>query len=134
MLIGEFHRYFPGFEHDTPVMAFTKNPFRFPVEDFSEDEEDNQEEFLEMIHDSSAKISFEDETLGKFWAKMQNAYPKITANPLKLLTAFPSTYLSKSAFSSVVALKTKARNRLLDLESDLRCAISKINPDIQSIV
>nr|XP_039255210.1 protein FAM200A-like [Styela clava] len=110
MLIEEFHRYFPGFEHDTPVMAFTKNLFRFPVEDFSEDEEDNQEEFLEMIHDSSAKFSFEDETLSKFWAKMQNAYPKITAKPLKFLTAFPSTYLCESAFSSVVALKTKARN------------------------
>ena len=133
-LINEFYRYFSGFEHNTPVIAFTRNPFKYSVEDFPEDEQAIQEEFLDLIHDSSAKGSLDDETLDKFWAMMQNTYPKVAAKPLALLTAFPSTYLCESAFLSIVTIKTKARNKLLDVESDLRCAVSKIKPDIASIV
>ena len=48
---------------------------------------------------------------------------------LKALTliGFPSTYLRESAFSTVVVhvMKSQAGNRLLDIEPDLRCAISK---------
>uniref|UniRef100_H2Z8T6 BRCT domain-containing protein n=1 Tax=Ciona savignyi TaxID=51511 RepID=H2Z8T6_CIOSA len=50
---------------------------------------------------------------------------------LSLLTAFSSTYLCESAFSNVVTIKTKARNSMLNLESDLRCAISKLKPDVK---
>jgi len=66
---------------------------------------------------------------------MEKAYPKVAEKPLTLLTTvFPSTYLCESAFSNVVAVITKARNRLLDLDSVLRCVISKIIPCISSIV
>ena len=54
-LIKEFHHYFPGFEHNTPVMVFTRNPFKYSVKDLLEDEQAIQEEFLGLIHDSSAK-------------------------------------------------------------------------------
>lgn len=133
-LTCEFHRYFPSIEADTPTMALTRNPFRFPVAGVQEDEENTQEQFLELIHDSAAKASFEDNTLDKFWAIMMNIYPKVAAKPLSLLTAFTSTYLCESAFSNVVTIKTKARNSMLNLESDLRCAISKVKPDIKLIV
>ena len=133
-LTCEFHRYFLFIEDDTPTMALTRNPFRFPVAGVQDDEENTQEQFLEMIHDSAAKASFEDNTLGKFWAIMMNIYPKVAAKPLSLLTAFSSTYLCESAFSNVVTIKTKARNSMLNLESDLRCAISKLKPDIKLIV
>ena len=88
----EFHRYLPSIEADTPTMALTRNPFRFPVAGVQEDEENTQEQFLELIHDSAAKASFEDNTLDKFWAIMMNTYPKVAAKPLSLLTAFSSTY------------------------------------------
>ena len=81
-LIKEFHRSFPGFERKTPVMAFTRNPFKYSVEDLPEDEQAIQEEFLDLIDDSSAKASFDNETLDKFWAMMQNTYPKVAAKPL----------------------------------------------------
>jgi len=87
-----------------------------------------------MIHDSTVKASFEDESLEKFWGMMEKVYPNVAEKPLTLLTVFPSTYLCESAFSSVVVVKTKARNRLLDLDSDLRCAISKIAPRISLII
>ena len=113
-------------------MILTKNPFRLSVEDFSEDPDETIQEFLDMIHSSTAKASFEDESLVNFWMMMEKAYPKVARKPLSLLAVFPSTYLCESAFSSVV--KTKAQNRLLDLDSALRRAISKIAPHISSIV
>ena len=72
-----------------------------------------------MIHDLTVKASFEDESLENFWLMMEKAYPKVAEKPLTLLTVFPSTYLCESAFSSVVAVTTKARNRLLDLDCGL---------------
>ena len=120
-------------------MALTRNPFRVSVKDLSskhneEEGQGIQEEFLDMIHDSTAKNYFEDESLEKFWGKMEKAYPKNSKKSLTLLTVFPSTYLCGSAFSSCIAIKTKARNRLLDLVSNLRCAFSKITPCISSLV
>ena len=93
-LIKEFHRYFPGFEHNTPVWTFTGNPFNYSAEDLSEDEQAKQEKLLDFIYDSSVKA---------FLMKMmQNTYSKVAAKPLALLTAFPSTYFCESAFSSIV--------------------------------
>ena len=65
-LIKEFHRYFPDVECDTPLMTFTRNPFRVSVEDIPDQNDSSQEEFLDMIHDSTIKTSFEDESLEKF--------------------------------------------------------------------
>ena len=87
-LTCEFHRYFPSIEADTPAMALTRYPFRFPVAGVQEDEENTQEQFLEMIYDSAAKASFEDNTLDKFWAIMMNTYPKVAAKPLSLADCF----------------------------------------------
>ena len=109
-LMEEFHLYFSGFEHNTPVMAFTRNPFKYSVEDLPEDEQAIQEEFLHLIHDSSAKASFDDETRDKFWAMMQNMYSKVAAKPLALLTAFPSTYVAAFAgqlFQALLPSKQK---------------------------
>ena len=87
-----------------------------------------------MIHNLTVKAFFEDENLEKFWVMMQRAYTKVAKKPITLLTVFPFIYLCESAFTSVVAVKKKARNKLLDLDSDLRCATPKITPRISSIV
>jgi len=118
------------------MMALTRNPFRVSVEDFSDEQNEDegiQEEFLDLIHDSTVEASFEDEGLEKFWGTMEKAFPKVTEKPRILLTVFPSTYLCASAFPTGVAVMTKTRNTLLDLDSDLRCVISKIAPRISSI-
>ena len=61
-----------------------------------------------------------------FWATMYGSYPRVAVAALTLLVSFPSTYLCESAFSSMVQIKTKSRDRLIDLESDLRCAIEAL--------
>ena len=100
--------------------GISKKPSQSLLEDFpNEQNEDEgiQEEFLGMIHDSTVKASIEDESLEKLWGMMEKGYPKVAEKPLTLLTVFPSTYLCESAFSSVVAVETKAWNRSLDLDS-----------------
>ncbi len=50
------------------------------------------------------------------------------------LIAFLSTYLVESGFSRVSQLLTKYRNRLNIVErGDLRLALSKLEPDIQTL-
>ena len=56
-LIDEFHCWFCDFEHDTPLMIFPKNPFRFPAERYPR---------TEFGVDLSARDYFEDSTLDKF--------------------------------------------------------------------
>lgn len=93
-LIEEFHRYFPGFEQDTLLMALTRNPFRVSIENIpSEEDEDIQGKFLDMIHESFFEASFEDETLGKFWGMMGKAYPKTCAKTTNIVNYVPF-YLS----------------------------------------
>jgi len=41
-LIEEFHHYFPGVEHDTPMMPLTRNPFRVSAEDFPNERNEDE--------------------------------------------------------------------------------------------
>ena len=71
--------------------------------------------------------------LSSFWIAMLVSYPIISEIALKLLMPFPSTYMCESAFSSMLVIKTKARNRL-ELEADLRCCLSATQPRIGKLV
>ena len=46
---------------------------------------------------------------------------------------FGSTYMCKAAFSKLIAIKTKYRNKL-EVEGDLRCTLSGIKPRIKELV
>ena len=133
-LLDEFQRYFPDFKHNNPTIEFTWDPFNFRVDNFPEEAEDIEEQFLDLVHDSAAKAVFAEKSLNAFWATMYGSYPRVAVAALTLLIAFPSTHLCESAFSSMVQIKTKSRNRLIDLESGLRCAISKVEPNIEALV
>ena len=89
-----------------------------------------QEEFLELIHDHSAKDGFDSMELESFGVQMKCMYPLLSKKAMKLLIPFSSTYLCKAGFSSAVVIKTKFRNKL-ELEDDLRCLLSTIEPRIK---
>ena len=50
---------------------------------------------------------------------MRNNYLELTCNALQVLLPFSSTYLCESAFSTLVK-----SNKLSNVESDLRCALT----------
>ncbi|XP_068207495.1 protein FAM200C-like [Palaemon carinicauda] len=88
-----------------------------------------QEEAVDLKCDSSVKRDFETIKLEEFWVKYLPMYPKVGEEALRVILPFSSTYLCEAGFSALVVLKTKQRNRL-DVENDLRCALSSFNTRI----
>ena len=64
---------------------------------------------------------------------MAGVYPDLSKIILKLLLPFPTTYRSEAAFSTLVNVKTKSRNRLKTVTHDMRVALSKTVPDIVAL-
>ena len=126
----EFIRYFPDIDEKREAWKFIRSPFQCEVGDVSSEVQD---EFLELKFNSTAKDDFKELDLGMFWVKYLSVYPLISHQALRILTMFGSTYLCEAAFSTLVVVKTKYRNRL-NVEGDLRCALSGIQPRIQELV
>ena len=90
-----------------------------------------QEEFIELTNSSSDKDIHETQDLVTFWLAMRNNYLQLTCNALQVLLPFPSTYLCESAFS----IHLSNRNKLSNVEADLRCALTNtIKPRIKQLV
>ncbi|XP_076045277.1 zinc finger BED domain-containing protein 5-like [Oratosquilla oratoria] len=115
-LKSEFVRYFPDIDDKREAWKFIRNPFQCEVADVAEQV---QEEFLELKFDSTAKEDFKDMDLETFWVKYLHVYPLTSHQALRILTMFGSTYMCETAFSTLVSIKTKYRNRL-NVEGDLR--------------
>uniref|UniRef100_A0A0L8GAF4 HAT C-terminal dimerisation domain-containing protein n=1 Tax=Octopus bimaculoides TaxID=37653 RepID=A0A0L8GAF4_OCTBM len=118
----EFIRYFPDIDES--------NPFQCEVTDVLDEV---QEEFLELKFNSPAKEDFKELDLETFWIKYLPLYPLILHQAHWILAMFGSTYLCEAAFSTLIADKTKYRNRL-NVERDLHCALFGIQPCIQDFV
>ncbi|XP_064104359.1 zinc finger BED domain-containing protein 5-like [Macrobrachium nipponense] len=127
---AEFIRYFPDIDDKREAWKFIRNPFQCEEADVADEV---QEEFLELKFNSTAKEDFKDMDLETFWVKYLPVYPLISHQALRILTMFGSTYLCETGFSTLVAIKTKYRNHL-NVEGDLRCALSSIRPRIQDLV
>ena len=91
-----------------------------------------QEEFLELKFNSSTEEDFKKLYLETFWVTYLPVYHLISHQALRSLTMFGSTYLCEAAFSTLVVVKTKYRNKP-NIEGDLRCALSGIRPRIQDL-
>ena len=55
-----------------------------------------------------------------------------TQKSLKITTSFVSTYLCERGFSTLVQIKTKARNKL-DVQDHMRLAVSRTQPRIKKL-
>uniref|UniRef100_UPI00358EA1AE protein FAM200C-like n=1 Tax=Myxine glutinosa TaxID=7769 RepID=UPI00358EA1AE len=129
-LKADFIRYFPDFDEKRKTWKFIRNPFQCDVADVSDGV---QEEFLELKFNSSAEDDFEILDLETFWVKYLPVYPLISLQAVRILTMFGSTYLCEAAFSALVAVKTKYRSKL-NVEGDLRCALSGTRPQIPDLI
>ena len=131
LLKQEFERYFPDLnDTDLPQWKLTRNPFRIN-EDILPD--CLQEEFLELKHNSNAKDDFEAMAIMDFWVKYTPIYQKVGNLAIRTLVPFSSTYMCESGFAALANIKTVARNKL-DLEADLRCALSDTKPQFKLLV
>lgn len=128
-LSDEFKRYFPN-SCDNKIYRLATDPFHIDIDVLPEI---LQEQALEIKNNSAAKYDFENMDNPSFWVKYLKVYPRLAEETLKLLLPFSSTYLCEKAFSAVVVIKTKYRNKL-DITGDLRCALSSVEPRISIIV
>uniref|UniRef100_A0A0L8FSM9 HAT C-terminal dimerisation domain-containing protein n=1 Tax=Octopus bimaculoides TaxID=37653 RepID=A0A0L8FSM9_OCTBM len=126
----EFIRYVPDIDEKREAWKFIRNPFQCEVTNVLDEV---QEEFLELKFNSPAKEDFKELDLETFWIKYLPVYLLISYQTLRVLAMFRSTYLCEAVFSTLVAVKTKYRNRL-SVERYLRCALSGIQPLIQDLV
>ncbi|KAF2356296.1 hypothetical protein FHG87_012948 [Trinorchestia longiramus] len=129
-LAEEFMHYFPDVSMENSLWTLVQNLFNTDVELLLES---LQEEAIDLKCDSSAKRDFETMKLEEFWVKYLRMYPKVGEKTLRVILPFSSTYLCEAGFSALVVLKTKQRNRL-DVENDLRRALSSFNPRISDLV
>ncbi|KAF3847255.1 hypothetical protein F7725_020283 [Dissostichus mawsoni] len=108
------------------------DPFIAKVEDV--EYLDCEDELTDIQADSLSKKYFQEKGFKKFWiVKGPSLAPKLTLHATtRIILPFSTTYLSETAFSALVAIKTKARNTL-DVHNDFRLAVTHITPDIPSL-
>ncbi len=80
---------------------------------------------MEITNDGGFKNVFDSMSISGFLIKVKAEHPNISIRALKLLLPFPTTYLCKAGFSTLVLIKTKQRNRL-DVENTIRVSLSNI--------
>ncbi|XP_067949840.1 protein FAM200A-like [Watersipora subatra] len=130
-LIAEFERYFPKLDpRNEQLMSLTRYPFRRNVHKILEQ---LQEEFLELTNNFALKDDFKELSIEHFWVQAQRLYPNISLAAFKMLIPFASTYLCESEFLAMLTIKSKSRNRL-EVEADLRCALSTTTHNIKILV
>ena len=83
-----------------------------------------QEQSIDFINDGGAKHVFREMSCSEFWIEMAQAYPDVAKIALKLLTPFLTTNEREAAFSTLLAIKIKSRNRLA-ATNDMRVALAK---------
>ena len=125
VLADKFKYYFP--EVSGKEMNLVRNSFSCSV-DSTPDE--LQDELINLQHDSTAKYLLDDSTVKEFWIHMINSYSNVAKVALRLLLPFASRYLCKSGISTMLFIKTAHRNRL-ELEDDIRCALSETSPHME---
>ena len=96
-----------------------------------------QEELLQLRYDEESKRNFNNGGYMQLWQnkKMSNVYPNMWKKILKLLIAFPTSYLVESGFSAVNHILTKNRNALKITErGGIRLFLTKFEPNILNLV
>ncbi|XP_071056563.1 zinc finger BED domain-containing protein 5-like [Onthophagus taurus] len=88
-----------------------------------------QEQLLELPANEFLKNKHKECSLASFWLQMQQLYPNLTEKVLKHVLPFPTSYLCEVAFSALVDIKSKKRNRILDVEPHLRLKLTNREPD-----
>lgn len=129
-LIATYNAYFP---EEFSKYSWIQNPFadiEVAPEDFTVKE---KEQFYELNCDSELQQKFSKMSLMDFWVERRADYAEIADKAIRFLLPFTTSYLCETAFSSLVYLKNKYRNRLISVENDLRLRLSNLKPDISKL-
>lgn len=90
-------------------------------------------QFFGLCEENINKIDFENIQLTHNLQKVDGEYPLLSEKALKILIRFSTIYRCGREFLITMTMKTKSRN-LLDLEHDVRCALSDVELNIKQII
>ncbi|KAE8280105.1 SCAN domain-containing protein 3 [Larimichthys crocea] len=123
-----FQRYFPV--QDPTQYDWIQDPFSAtPPAEFSTTE---NEQFIDVTSDSTMRLEFKSKTLAAFWIGVEKDFPLLGKRALATLLPFATSYLCEIGFSAVASIKTKYRSKL-DIENELRVAVSQLQPRFEKI-
>ncbi|VVC45729.1 Hypothetical protein CINCED_3A010571 [Cinara cedri] len=95
---------------------------------------DTHNQLIELSADKILQLQFASQDLNKIWIARKNEYGSLVTEELKILIPFATSYLCEKEFSSMVAIKTKYRNRLsLELTYFYVC-VSDVEPQIRQLL
>ncbi|CAK9818805.1 SCAN domain-containing protein 3 [Anthophora quadrimaculata] len=127
---SSFRNYFPSSDSGS---NWIKDPFNMAVTNAKHLSILEQDILVELLCDTSLKLQFNKTELTIFWLLLRSDYPALANKALQHLIPFCATYLCEQAFSVLLYMKSKYRNKL-NVEADLRIKISNIEPDIAILV
>uniref|UniRef100_A0A673H030 HAT C-terminal dimerisation domain-containing protein n=1 Tax=Sinocyclocheilus rhinocerous TaxID=307959 RepID=A0A673H030_9TELE len=81
----------------------------------------------DTVVELSSDLVFNSKRLADFWISDEREYPQQSKATMDVLMPFCTIYLCEKTFSALTYIKNKYRSRL-DVEDDLRVAVSKIKP------
>lgn len=112
--------------------AWVMDPFLAKEEDVEHLQA--EDELVDIKSNSLCKRFYDEHGYKRFWlVKGAVVAPRLAHHAItRLILPFATTYLSETAFSMLVTIKTKARNRL-DVHSDFRLAVTNVTPDIPAL-
>ena len=71
-----------------------------------------KEEFIDLQENQGRETKFRATFLSYFWCDQLVAYSGLAKAELQMTTPFPTTYLCKKTFSTVLLMKTTVQNNL----------------------
>jgi len=129
-LLERFNNYFPEKQRDD---HWIRDPFGINIESVTLPSNE-ESQLVERSCDRTLKKKFTEVSLSQFWcSNVMSEYTSLATRAVKILLPFSTTNLCECGLSALVQLKTKHRNRL-DIEHDLRVALSTITPDFETLV
>jgi len=94
-LHNQLGMYFPDL--DDLDYRLIRNPFEVDPRSLSEG---SQDEFVELLNDSTAKDMFEVSSLQKFWSSMVKSYPAVSKKCVESLLLFPPLTVVSKVFQA----------------------------------
>lgn len=90
------------------------------------------EQFIDLSSDLTLKSIYNPNSLIAFWVNARREFPLVSRKALRILIPLATSYLCEADFSAVAVFKSKYRNTI-DVEREMRVAISNIEPRFEKL-
>ena len=109
-LEGKLTFYFPSIAIN--CYDWVRNPYSSEVEFYDTMTLQEQEELTELRQNHGLRLRFFGLSLQSFWVFFSNEFTKLAIRAVSTLLPFSATYLCKTSFSAMAAIKVKKAKKV----------------------